>query len=405
MLNRLRVERGLKQNDLIGPGLSASYLSRLESGERPATPHVVAHLSKRLGVQPGSFASHVPANSLLLLAKGTAALNSGTTEEAARLLADAADSAELLTPEMSALQWPIHWQLVQVYDGLGEYRKNESILSRLLEHPSTRANPLLRIQVLVKLSETLRNLGKPAEAVAAVEEAWSARESLASVELGDSLHIRIAAAAAHTEAGQHVTADMHSSWLLEHLGEAEPHLQARILWVAASCRIRRGAAQEGLKLLVQAVARLDSRVDPLLWARLRLAAVALHLRVSPKPTEELTHWLAQARSALTLIGEPRHLIELSLMEARLAYANGEPAPAARLLDEVLAEAKLLSHRDRTQAEILRLKVSAQLDDPAEAVRGLRVLAGRLEQGGHFELAGDVWRTASEIALPAESGHE
>ncbi|MEV6979307.1 helix-turn-helix transcriptional regulator [Kitasatospora sp. NPDC093806] len=405
MLNRLRVERGLKQNDLIGPGLSASYLSRLESGERPATPHVVAHLSKRLGVQPTSFATHVPANSLLLLAKGTSALNSGTTAEAARLLSDAADSAELLTPEMSALLWPIQWQLVQVYDGLGEYQKNESILSRLLEHPSTKANPQLRIQVLVKLSETLRNLGKPAEAVAAVEEAWSARDSLDTVDLGDCLHIRIAAAAAHTEAGQHLTADMHSSWLLDHLDEAEPHLQARILWVSAGCKIRRGSAQEGLKLLVRAVGVLDSRVDPLLWARLRLAAVALHLRVNPKPAPELAHWLAEARSALTLVGEPRHLTELALMEARLAYAEDGLPRAARLLEDALAQGKLLSHRDRTQAEILRLRVSARLGDTAEAVRELRALASRLEQDGHFDLAGDAWRTTSEIALPPEPAQD
>ena len=49
-LRRLRSERGLLQSDLVGDGVSASYVSLLESGRRQPTPPVAAALANRLGV-------------------------------------------------------------------------------------------------------------------------------------------------------------------------------------------------------------------------------------------------------------------------------------------------------------------------------------------------------------------
>ncbi|GAA2801899.1 helix-turn-helix domain-containing protein [Crossiella cryophila] len=55
-LRALRMSRGLTQRDLAGEGLSSSYLSRLESGQRTPTPKVVEQLAARLGVSAESFA-------------------------------------------------------------------------------------------------------------------------------------------------------------------------------------------------------------------------------------------------------------------------------------------------------------------------------------------------------------
>lgn len=44
-LRDLRRERGLKQSDLAGEGLSVSYLSLLESGKRPLTPAILRRLA------------------------------------------------------------------------------------------------------------------------------------------------------------------------------------------------------------------------------------------------------------------------------------------------------------------------------------------------------------------------
>ncbi|MFE0461292.1 helix-turn-helix domain-containing protein [Kitasatospora sp. NPDC058965] len=48
-LRDLRRERGLKQSDLAGEGMSVSYLSLLESGKRPVTPVILRRLATELG--------------------------------------------------------------------------------------------------------------------------------------------------------------------------------------------------------------------------------------------------------------------------------------------------------------------------------------------------------------------
>lgn len=51
-LRRLRAERGLRQLDLIGDNISASYISLLEADRRVPTGRVVRHLSEQLGCTP-----------------------------------------------------------------------------------------------------------------------------------------------------------------------------------------------------------------------------------------------------------------------------------------------------------------------------------------------------------------
>ncbi|MEV6979459.1 helix-turn-helix transcriptional regulator, partial [Kitasatospora sp. NPDC093806] len=49
-LRRLRLERGIKQTDLAGGPVSASYISRLEMGNRLPSPQTLSYLAMSLGV-------------------------------------------------------------------------------------------------------------------------------------------------------------------------------------------------------------------------------------------------------------------------------------------------------------------------------------------------------------------
>lgn len=51
-LRRLRVERGWSQRRLARAGYTAAYISRLESGERQPSVHVIRRLATELGVDP-----------------------------------------------------------------------------------------------------------------------------------------------------------------------------------------------------------------------------------------------------------------------------------------------------------------------------------------------------------------
>jgi transcriptional regulator with XRE-family HTH domain len=49
-LKRLRTERGLRQNDIAGPGVSSAHISQIERGKRRATADALRPLADKLGV-------------------------------------------------------------------------------------------------------------------------------------------------------------------------------------------------------------------------------------------------------------------------------------------------------------------------------------------------------------------
>jgi transcriptional regulator with XRE-family HTH domain len=58
-LRRLRQERGLRQADVAGDGISVAYVSMIEHGRRTPSDRVIAVLASRLGVDPAEFADRI----------------------------------------------------------------------------------------------------------------------------------------------------------------------------------------------------------------------------------------------------------------------------------------------------------------------------------------------------------
>jgi transcriptional regulator with XRE-family HTH domain len=51
-IRRLRIERGLRQRDLTGPGVCAAHVCAVETGKRQATLETLRVIAARLGVIP-----------------------------------------------------------------------------------------------------------------------------------------------------------------------------------------------------------------------------------------------------------------------------------------------------------------------------------------------------------------
>src|SRR5438128_1739809 len=49
-LRRLRLERGLSQRELAGPGVSYAYISRIEAGQRRPSVKAIRTLARKLGI-------------------------------------------------------------------------------------------------------------------------------------------------------------------------------------------------------------------------------------------------------------------------------------------------------------------------------------------------------------------
>src|SRR5436190_719667 len=91
-LRRLRLERGLSQRELSGPGVSYAYISRIEAGQRRPSVKAIRTLARKLGISAQHLERAADAPTVTPLTQpdvfvtlGTAYLALDRPEQAARL--------------------------------------------------------------------------------------------------------------------------------------------------------------------------------------------------------------------------------------------------------------------------------------------------------------------------------
>ncbi|MFR0359361.1 helix-turn-helix domain-containing protein [Streptomyces sediminimaris] len=394
LLRRLRAERALSQADLVGPKVSASYVSRLESGDRAVTLQAATHLAERLGVAIDVF--HVAAGAAdsdrapAFLAAAITALDDGAPAEAVRLLTTCA-----ALPDVSADHaWQVLWFLARAHERLGDVGAQRDVLERL--RPVARESGIthLRVRASAALADCDRVLGKTESAIVWAREALTVAESAASADQAEAL---LALTAAEVAAGRLGEAEEHAGLLLERAGEMSGARRARALWTAAAVHSARDAHERALPLLEEALGFSDARGDLLLWARLRLAAVSAHVEARGAVTEDAERWCREAETALRMMDGAGHLCELRAVQARVAFRRGDPEAAVALCGEALAEAGTMTHQDRVRTEILLHEAELATGAGEAAAAELRRIAEEATRSGSLELATRAWKALAQAA--------
>jgi transcriptional regulator with XRE-family HTH domain len=198
-LRRLRQQRGLKQTDLVDSGLSASYISRIESGHRAATAQVAEVLAQRLGVDLGFFQSSRDVDLARLLSDAQTSLAEGN--HAAAAPGFEAALAECGTDTPLALRWLIHHSLAIALGNLGRWVDWQRHQRELVALATRAQSPDLLVQAYVGLSSCLRQSGDVGEADAAAQLAYQHSHD-ADVSPGHRLEATIAMIAAEAETGR-----------------------------------------------------------------------------------------------------------------------------------------------------------------------------------------------------------
>ncbi|MFI9782966.1 helix-turn-helix domain-containing protein [Kitasatospora sp. NPDC051984] len=394
-LKQLRQQQGKSQAELTGPGMSAAYLSRLESGARPPTERAVALLAERLKVSVDAFSTVDPSDIIDVLATVLTSASADSGLAQARLesaLAHAADAD-------AGLRWQAHAQLAKLLIAKGEREAAYASLTTLVELADELGQAVLQVYSRLQLARCLRDLGRLEDArVAALE---GRRVGLdASLSGPDVVRCQLLLAAVVAELGDLTEALRLSSEACENLGPERGPLAAEALWTMATVSTRLGRHAQSAALLDRAMAELDSRDDLTLWMRLRLAAAALALQALPPRLEQAEQHLTTVRPALDLVGSTKHEQEYTFLQAQLAYARGEYGVAAELSDRARAGLGHLNFRDRVRLEMLHEQIRIRRGDATAAVR-LRNLAAEAQLQGMLDLAAEVWRAAAETtAEPA-----
>ncbi|UNO39197.1 helix-turn-helix domain-containing protein [Streptomyces sp. MST-110588] len=392
-LKELRRERGLSQSALAGKQISTGYLSRLESGARQPTDRVVSYLAEQLQLDRSAF--EVPPNGSSLaqaLSIATSADCDDATENLISVLARAQHEDPLL-------RWQALWVIALYRQRRGELAEEQQCWEKLVQIADELALPELRCRAWTQYARCLRTAGEVVRAADFATRAYElARDS--SLSLGDTGNALLTLVSAEAEAGRLPDARAHVDTLVSLVEDRSDALRAEALWSAATVRLRQGDHEAAQQFLEHAIAGLDSRVDLLLWVRLRLAGASFSLQVTPARVSRARVYLEEARTALSLVGTPVLRQELLTLQAHLAFQEGRYEDARAAHDELSGEELRLTYRDRIRLSILDSRLLILEGHQEEGIDRLKELGEEARQALNIDLVAEIWRVLAETLATA-----
>lgn len=368
-VRELRKARGLSQQALAGDGISAGYISLIESGKRTPSREMAEALASRLGVSVGDLVhetsatasdqARVDANFARL------ALANGDPEEAIRCL-NQVDLAQL----DSRTACDAGLVLAESLQETGQLELALGVLETLLDTCRRDEAWSSLAEVATVLVIMCIESGDIARSVDVAQRALEDVESAGLI--GTDEHLRLASVhvSALYERGDLVHAARRIHELIkvaDRLGSARA--RGSIYWNAATVAHERGHVAEAIRLTDRAVALLGEQESSRDLPRLRLnyAWLLLH-QERPQPREALE---------------------------QLDRAESDPALIASQLDRGTAATF------RARAHILL----GEIDDAAEhAARALQLLgpSDHIEHASALILLGDVGTAQLDMDLAQEA---
>ncbi|MFF5157802.1 helix-turn-helix domain-containing protein [Streptomyces sp. NPDC000348] len=397
-LKRLRLARGLSQAGLVGEGMSTGYLSRLESGDRRPTERAVSYLAHRLGVDPSALTGPSDGRSLTGVLAAVASAPPGTDDTAVLSRAVEEDAGE-----DPAARWQALWLLSRAAGRDGDYELERTRLRELIELSDLLEAPELRVRSRVRYARCTRALGDMRTAEPAAVEALSVARA-AELGVSDTLAALMVLISIETELGRLETAGRHVAELERDLLPLATAAQAaEALWTAAVVSTRQGDDATARARLDTALGLLKSKDDLTLWTRLRAAATAAALQMSPPRVTAAERWLDEAASVLHLIGTPLQLQELRALQAHLAFHQGRLDDARALSEALLTEEDLrLSYRDRVRLSVLDGRLMILTGRADEGIAALERLGRQAAESGNLDLSAHIWQALATTLADVRS---
>ncbi|WP_371495148.1 helix-turn-helix domain-containing protein [Kitasatospora sp. NBC_00374] len=394
-LRQLRQERGLSQSKLVGQGMSAGYLSRLESGARPATATVVEYLTVQLGVPASAFDAE---RSTSLAEEVAVAVSAGGEESTAEVLGAVARNGE---QGSTALRWLSLWLLAPSTSQKAASRPSgsseaESIARQLVDLSDHLGVPVLRLRSLLVLARWHRSSGDMGTAHQLAAEAHRIADADADgVTDADRVRALLVLISAEAEIGRFQDALAHVAEAERLLPDVPVALGVETLWTAAGVLVRHGDITAAADRLQQALERQDSREDITTWLRLRLAAASLFLQMNPRRPDEAAPLLDQVAPVLDLVASARQQLEFRALKAHLLFTQGRIAEAGEVCTDIGEARADLGIRDRLRLEVLANQIKILQGLEQVGISAIEALARQAQEAANVDLAAEIWRNLAE----------
>jgi tetratricopeptide (TPR) repeat protein len=354
-LLRLRRERGLSQRDVSGPGVSYTYISRIEAGQRQPSVKALRTIALRLGVTPEYL-------------------------ETGKDLPPAEDRELRIGDAELQLR-------------LADADRAEETLRAVLAEAEAVGDTAVAARARVALAVAADRQGRHHEVVAVLEDVVElARPSVG--EQPDVYGLLGRAYAALGETPQAIAFFTRCVAELRAADPVDPIVFVRFATHLASTLVEAGDAAGAHRALAEALRRADGVTDRhtlvrLYWSLGRIYAVA-------GPTGRALEYVRRAIALLEATEDTFHLARAHQLAASILLDQESAAPARRHLER--AENLLGPEAEREDVGFLKTeqaRLQLQLGDPGAArARALEALA--VLEGGAAVAGGHAWRTLADV---------
>jgi len=333
-VREVRLGKGLSLREAAFPGCSASFLSRVESGQRVPSPAVVVTLAARLGADPedmlgGSLDHRVDATQLAS-AEIAARLGDPTARPALEALFSEAVARSDERARSRILEALGMLELDEHHDEQAAELLNLALTADVPTGP--RARPALHRA----LGRAYAGMGDVTRSISVLDAAFTD----AAGEPSDPGLMNLFGtylANAYVDAGRFGEAETVLARVLQHEAELAPGNAIRLEWAIARTYVEEGKLSIAESYVRRILARLDAGEQSALVGQARL--LLARTLVDQGRLDEAAAQLAQSERLLAASASVE-LVALSLERARLAIARGD-------IDE--AELRLRHALDQTEA--------------------------------------------------------
>jgi tetratricopeptide (TPR) repeat protein len=423
-LKRLRLERGLSQRELSGPGVSYAYISRIEAGARTPSVKALRVLARKLGVsveylETGRDIGDTEERELKL----------GDAELEIRLDGDTRDAEEKLRTILEESRHAgDHVAAARAATALGfaaARRGNhldavERLESAVAEHPVPAHT---RPDVYATLGQSYAALGAPERAVQLFERCLAEVQEAAPDDRSVEIRFATLLSYALSDAGDFERAHEVVREALQRADDvADPHNRVRLFWSIARVAGMDGRSSEALHYIRRAISLLEATEDTIQLARGYLLSAGIE--ATQGRVEETREHLALAERLLGAHTEPRDLGTLKIGQSRLAvlendadtavacarkaldilgeFHGGEQGAAVWALADGLAlGGDLDGANDAYRRAVDLLSVHGRRHDAAQACESWGTMLEKADRTGEarpiLERAADLSRSASQGA--------
>jgi transcriptional regulator with XRE-family HTH domain len=335
-LKRLRLERGLSQRQLAGPGVSYAYISRIEADTRTPSVKALRVLAPKLGVsveylEEGRDGTAAEERDLRLADAELRLRLDEDSAEAERVLRAVLEDAEEAGDATAAARARLGLGLAAAQDG--RYLDAVELLEPALEEAI--ATPIAQPDVYGTLGQAYASLGAPDRAVQLFDRCVDEVERKAP----DDTHAQVRYATylsyALTDAGDYERArNVVRDALHRAEGGPDPYTRVRLYWSLARLAGLSGRPREALAQIRRAIALLEATEDTAYLARAHMLAAGVELTEGDVPAAK--EHVDQAERLAGPTAGASDVGMLKIVHGRIALAEGDAPRAADLARGALA---------------------------------------------------------------------